>query len=322
MILRKQEAPLLVSLQKIWDHHNHSALTDFIRFKDLWYCVFRESDAHVGGKNGVIRLLKSANCTIWEPSALFEEEGVDLRDPKLSIASTGQLMLLCGGTVYNHDNKYMTRQPRVSFSSDGERWTSLQKIMSPHDWLWRLTWHKGRAYGFSYRFSDTRDKLKEWIVSLHASVDGLNYDLVRSFDIKGYPNETTLRFLPSGDMIALLRRDRWCDNHAWIGTSSPPYTEWNWIPSAHYFGGPNFLILNENEMWAAGRLISDTPYGQMEKTALAKMSPSALTPSLILPSGGDTSYPGLVYYEGFLWMTYYSSHEENTAIYLAKILLP
>ena len=43
---------------------------------------------------------------------------------------------------------------------------------------------------------------------------------------------------------------------------------------------------------------------------------------LELPSGGDTSYPGMVIHGGLLWMSYYSSHEDGkTSIYLAKIKL-
>ncbi len=43
--------------------------------------------------------------------------------------------------------------------------------------------------------------------------------------------------------------------------------------------------------------------------------------ALKLPSGGDTSYAGLVLHNGLLWVSYYSSHEEKTAIYLAKVKL-
>lgn len=42
---------------------------------------------------------------------------------------------------------------------------------------------------------------------------------------------------------------------------------------------------------------------------------------LKLPSGGDSSYPGMVMHNGLLWMSYYSSHEGKTSIYLAKIAL-
>ncbi len=45
-------------------------------------------------------------------------------------------------------------------------------------------------------------------------------------------------------------------------------------------------------------------------------------PALTLKSGGDTSYAGLVWYDGLLWMSYYSSHEGKSAIYLAKIKVP
>ena len=40
---------------------------------------------------------------------------------------------------------------------------------------------------------------------------------------------------------------------------------------------------------------------------------------LTLPSGGDNSYPGMVWHDTLLWTSYYSSHEEKTSIYLAKI---
>jgi hypothetical protein len=46
-----------------------------------------------------------------------------------------------------------------------------------------------------------------------------------------------------------------------------------------------------------------------------------LDEALKLPSGGDTSYPGLVMHEGRLWVSYYSSHEGKTSIYLAKVRL-
>jgi hypothetical protein len=41
-----------------------------------------------------------------------------------------------------------------------------------------------------------------------------------------------------------------------------------------------------------------------------------------MPSGGDSSYPGMVLHDGLLWMSYYSSHEGKSSIYLARIRLP
>ena len=42
---------------------------------------------------------------------------------------------------------------------------------------------------------------------------------------------------------------------------------------------------------------------------------------LQLPSGGDCSYPGMVWHDGLLWLSYYSSHEGRTGVYLAKVRL-
>jgi hypothetical protein len=38
-----------------------------------------------------------------------------------------------------------------------------------------------------------------------------------------------------------------------------------------------------------------------------------------LPSGGDTSYAGMVIHDGLLWLSYYSSHQGKTSIYLARL---
>jgi hypothetical protein len=46
---------------------------------------------------------------------------------------------------------------------------------------------------------------------------------------------------------------------------------------------------------------------------------STIEPILSLPSGGDTSYPGLVWHDNVLWVSYYSSHEGKANVYLAKV---
>jgi hypothetical protein len=317
----KQTKPRIVSISKIWNRAEHNALTDLIRFQNHWYCTFRESTRHVYGKDGCIRLIKSSDAQNWESVAFIHENGVDLRDPKLSITPDGHLMLLMGGTSYGVEQTYITRQPRVSFSADGFHWSPLQKILNPHEWLWRITWNKGRAYGVSYRYSDPKHKLNEWLVKLFVSENGLDYQQLIQWDIPGYPNEATIHFLPNGKMMVLLRRGLMYEKRAWIGLSNPPYTDWQWNETEWNFGGPNFIILPDGTCWAGGRITLLNPYGIYPKTALASMTKTGIKPILLLPSGGDCSYPGMVYNDEYLWMSYYSSHEENTAIYLAKIQL-
>lgn len=321
MILRKPE-PLILSVKRIWDNADHNAMTDLIRFEDRWLCAFRESDKHVKGADGIIRILASKDGDNWSSIACLREQGIDLRDPKLSITPDNRLMLNVGGTVYNNEGKYILMRPRVSFSHNGEEWGMTKPILFSHEWLWRVTWHQGIAYGASYSFSNPADRTAEWNIKLFKSNDGIDYEMITQWDIPGHPNETTLRFIDEDKMVALVRRDGKFDNKNWIGISSPPYKLWSWLEAKSHLGGPNFILLPNNTMWAAGRLLSLTPYGCFEKTAIALLTLQNIYPLLVLPSGGDCSYPGLAFYEDVLWVSYYSSHEGKSSIYLAQIQLP
>ncbi len=297
--------PQLVSVRKIWDAAPHNAFTDLIRFHNVWYCTFREAEGHVKG-DGKLRVLASTDGESWQPAALLAESGTDLRDPKLSITPDGRLMILAGGSVYR-DGTLAGRRPRVAFSKDGRSWTTLEPILAEGDWLWRVTWGEGRAYGVSYRQGGG---------VLYSSADGLHYQEVATLQVPGI-SEVTLRFLPGGEMMALARRDTG-NRHAWIGTSRAPYREWKWREVDHAVGGPNFIRLPDGTLWAAGRESGAGP-----ATVLARITRESYEPVLTLPSGGDTSYPGLVWESGDrrLWMSYYSTHEGQTSIYLAKIRL-
>ena len=200
-------------------------------------------------------------------------------------------------------------------------WTPFSLILEPHEWLWRVTWHHGKAYGASYSRSDPDDKSKEWNIKLFESSNGIDYTLLTQWDIPGFPNETTLRFTKTGEMIALVRRDKSDDNTAWLGYSEAPYTMWHWRATRHYVGGPNFIILPDETMWTAGRLMLNSPYVSHEKTFVGIVEIDDVRPLVLLPGFGDGSYPGIVYHEGILWISYYSTHEANSAIYLARLAI-
>ncbi len=299
------------TLDRIWGTAEHSAFTDLINHLGEWFCVFREGEGHVYGRDGQIRVIHSTDGESWKSAAVLREDGVDLRDPKISLAPDGRLMIVMGGSVYD-GRTLVTRQSRVAFSADGRSWTAPQKVLSPGEWLWRVTWRGDEGYGTAYGSAAEG----EWSLRLYRTRNGTDYEFIAPLEIGGRPNETTLRFASDGRMIAFVRREGG-DAVAWIGSSLPPYTEWKWHLTQHRVGGPNFVILPDGRMWAAGR-----SYPGGAKTAMGRMTETGYEPILTLPSGGDTSYPGLVWHEGLLWMSYYSSHEGKAAIYLAKISLP
>jgi hypothetical protein len=316
-------------VRKIWDAGKHNAFTDLIRFKDRWFCTFREADAHVGG-DGKLRILTSVDGEKWESTALLAEKGIDLRDPKLSITPDGRLMIVAGGSVYE-GKKLLGRQPRVAFSKDGAAWSPTQRILAEGDWLWRVTWHDGKCYGVSYDASQrsTREAQEaatsgkaepgpaDWKLKLVVSTTGEKFELLTHLDVPGHPNETTLRFTRDGEMIALVRREGG-NRKGWAGTSKPPYKDWRWKELPAQVGGPNFIVLPDGGTIAAVRL-----YDGRVRTALCSLDAAAgkFEELLTLPSAGDTSYAGLVWHEDRLWVSYYSSHEKKSAIYLAKVKL-
>lgn len=310
----------IVDVKKIWDAGEHNAFTDLIRWNDRWWCTFREGKDHVGG-DGAIRVLTSTDGLKWESAALLTEKGIDLRDPKFSVMPSGKLMLNCGGSVYE-GKTLKGKQSRVLFSSDGRNWTAPQRILHEGEWCWRVTWHDGVAYAAVYRSTGSSSTPgPEWGLVLYRSTDGVKWDLVTNMEVAGRPNETTLRFEPNGEMIAMVRREAG-DTMGYIGRASPPYTKWTWQVSNYRLGGPNFIRLPSGAWIVGTRDYTALKPGAKgaAKTILAELEKDGgLTRLATFPSAGDNSYPGLVWHDGLLWMSYYSSHEGKTSIYLARV---
>lgn len=306
----------LLSLKCIGNQANHNALTDLIDYNKTFLCCFREGEFHAGGKNGKIRILCSKNGLKWNEAALLNKKGIDLRDPMLSQMPDGSLMLNMGGSTYKGD-KLITYSPHVAFSNNGLEWSSVVDLKMNREWIWRVTWHNGIGYGVSYHIPAIKNKKKPWLLKLFKTTNGIDYTLVKQLDISCHPSEVTLRFLPDGTMIALVRRH----GNAWIGHSQAPYTQWNWFKSQYRLGGPNFIILPNGKMWAAARYFEREGGKRKARTALYKMGSSTLEPVLIFPSDGDTSYPGIVHRGDKLYISYYSSHETKTKVYFATLKL-
>ena len=252
-------------------------------------------------------MLVSDDGVAWTSAAEVTEEGIDLRDPKLSVMPDGRMLLLAGGSVFR-GTTYLSRSPRVSFSEDGTTWSAPARVLAEDHWLWRVTWHDGIGYSVS-KLGEGSNPRRGF---LYTTRDGLDWQWVtelRPPDGSWTVSETTLRIMPDGEMIALIRPD-------WIGSSRPPYTEWSYAHLTQSLGGPNFIRLPNGELWAGAR-VSDAEGAPV--TALARMSRDAFDVALVLPSGGDSSYPGLVWHEERLWVSYYSSHEGKACIYLAQV---
>jgi hypothetical protein len=308
----------LLSVKKIWDAAPHNAFTDLVRWDGRFYCAFREGRGHVS-TDGRIRVLSSQDADTWSPVGLAELTGYDLRDAHLSVTPDNRLMLLGGAAPREKDGQSAPTGSFVAFSANGTDWTKPQIVLEPGRWLWCVTWHEGAAYGVSYPAPRGAPH-----IDLLTSRDGLAWQpLVPKLYGVGFPNETTLRFAKSGTCYALVRRDKQGDQpySAVLGISRGDYTQWQWHdlgPEFNGFGGPNLIQLPSGLWLAAGRMHQD---GAHTALCYLDMTEHKMTKLLKLPSGGDTSYPGLVWHNGLLYVSYYSGHEGRAGIYLAAIRL-
>src|SRR5262249_49774878 len=170
---------------------------DIVHFNGTWFCVFREAGSHVAAPgrvdDGKLRVIVSKDGSHWNSAALIAVPGIDLRDPHLSITADGRLMIVAGGSEYP-EGQYRGRQPRVRCSSDGTDWSAPRRVLEQGQWLWRVTWHKGRAYGVSkYGWPNKENDGDSRRVDLVTSTDGVRWTKIVELKVLG-GDETTVRF--------------------------------------------------------------------------------------------------------------------------------
>ena len=305
----------LLGVQRIWDGDPYSAFTDLVEYKDAFYCTFRIGKEHGRGDKGSIRVLRSTDGEKWESVYLMtlpditDSTVMDARDPKISVTPDGRLMLHVGVSHY-HGRDILAFHPVVVFSTDGNNWTEPAPLNVREYWPWKPLWHNDTAWVVSYR-GDPREAM------IMKSPDGVDYEKFMDLNIADTdPNEVALRATEGGRMVALIR-SAGDDNRAVLGWAGPPYTDWHYTKTAFFVGGPELWVIDEDNFLASGRMQIGN---DRSRTVVAKVDISGnMVPALILPSGGDTSYPGIVEKDGVFWISYYSSHEERPSIYMAKV---
>ncbi|WP_223293032.1 MULTISPECIES: hypothetical protein [Shewanella] len=189
------------------------------------------------------------------------------------------------------------------------------KIVKDSEWLWRITPFKNSLYGIAY-FPHELDGY----VAPYQSLNGIGYQaLVPKLNQAGYVNESGLIFDKLGHSHCLLRRDPVFgpEQNALLGTAQPPYIDWCWQELDKRIGGPVSFFYQGRHL-AVVRL-----YDEKVRTSLVEIHEETgeIQELLTLPSGGDTSYAGVILDGDLLKVSYYSSHEGKSAIYFAVISL-
>ncbi|CAG9298392.1 exo-alpha-sialidase [Celerinatantimonas diazotrophica] len=284
----------------------HLAFTDLVYFAGRLWLAYRSASSHHRQDGVIIVMVQTQDG--WCENAVIRAAG-DLRDPKFSVSVGGALLLNCarveGKQLYS-----------VLYQFEQNHWQQVALLAEPDQWLWRLQGCTERSYGFAYQHPNT---LKFYQIQQDFSSQLLlDNPLNENQIVDGYPNETGLCLSPQQRMYCLLRRDG-KDPRAMLGQSEPPYLHWQWQILDTRIGGPVLTYYRPDQpLLAVVRLFE--PF----RTSICRIDieRGEIIEVLALPSAGDTSYAGLAWLDGSqLRVSYYSSHEGPSAIYLAQLVV-
>lgn len=297
----------LLWVQRVWKAGKHNAFTDLCYFRQRYYLVFRQASTH-HSKDGVLRIMSSVQGKKWRTLAVLQNPDADLRDGKLTVTPQGKLQLLAAAAF--HDRTTQAYQSYLWESEDGRHWSEPQAVGEADYWLWRLSWLGEQAYAIAYKCGIDRH-----IRLYQQNRSGAFVVVAPRIYAEGYANEAALLFDHNDKAWCLLRKD---PDHGQLGWALPPYQNWHWQNIGCRIGGPQAVFTASGQMLAVVRL-----YDENVRTSLVTLNQNTgeLTELIALPSGGDTSYAGMVLHQEKLLVSYYSSHQGHCSIYTALFQL-
>jgi hypothetical protein len=202
-------------------------------------------------------------------------------------------------------------------TEEGRGWSAPQPVYQPQFIVWKPCAFGGKFYAGAHK-KDEVSNGKGRAVHLVVSGDGLDWKKVSTIRAGNWESETTLYFEPTGHLVALLRQ-KYASPTCQLLESDPPYQQWQPRPAGvphlsghcvHTFRGVTY-VLSRTVDYATrktGTMIYTFACGQLQ-------------PYCELPSGGDCSYAEAVEEGDDMLVSYYSSHEGTTNIYLARVPL-
>lgn len=314
---------------KIWDRAFHNAFVDMIGFQGQLLCAFREGDGHVTGKKGKIRILSSKDGAKWRSISLLRKKGIDLRNAKFSMRPDSMLVLTGLGTDYR--GEVYEWYTWVAYSQDGRHWSPPRRVrgIPSNNWFYDLTWQD--SFGYAIPMIAGTDpqtgivQSRQRRMALFRTADGMNYEQVGdTLALSPLVGEALVRFKPNKEMFILIRDGGGHSVSGYYGKGKPPYDSLHLMPLDHGLGGPNLVYL-PNHSWLLGT--REWPEERLDclneaVTVFMQLEENGAYRRLfVLPSEGDTAYPGLLVRDHTLHITYYSGHEGWPSIYYSQVAL-
>lgn len=295
------------SSKLIWKGDTHAAFTTLVYYNNYLYCAFRNANQHAdtdGKDNGKICIIRSKDGDEWESFLTVKVSDYDLRDPQLSVTPSGELLLLTEKVQYKEGHA-VNRNTAVTFIKEDCSFTPISSIhfdtYNNWNWIWNIEWIDGIAYGFCYIP----------FFGLVKSEDGINYELVEKIHLDGNPSEASVAKLDKNHLLAIVRRD----SLAALGIYNLTDKQWRWKNCDEMIGCPKIIKAKRNF------LVVGRSYKYGLQTTLYKFSKNKqeLVPIERIQGDKDCSYPGIVYKNRKLCISYHKGDAKSSNIYLTSL---
>ena len=291
-------------------HTGHTGyFTDVSEFRNSLVCVFRTGRTHHSqdGKIAVTRLVDGSDWE-WKRVGTLAVPYADLRDPKVTCLADGRLLLIATA-VFPKVETETKRQTIGWTSTDGFLWQPLGRVAQPDLWLWSLHQNDFGVYGVSYSVGKMAANPERRTLRLHR-LNQNQFSVETEFhhpllQPQFSPSEAAITTKANGQMITVIRRNDRNGNplNAVIGTSMPPFRQWNFKEMPVPLEGPALLTLPNQRVVCAARRPRDNRMSVME---LLVPNANVRTFAQLNPTGRDFAYPGLVWHNGHLGISHYS----------------
>ncbi len=273
--------------QKVAEPPGHHAFTDLVRFKGYYYLCNRVGSGHVS-MDGVIEIRRSTDMKVWEDCGTIKTLGDD-RDPHFA-ATEDRLYLFFGvwdtlhGTGNTPPERHNVRSHMAS-TEDGTTWSAVQGLYEPGWWLWRVRMIDDMFYSVAYTALRPVPEFRE--SRLLRSPDGIQWELVSTITRDFMAGEADL-WRRDKESFAVLSRTGGSEP-ARLFSSDASLRVWENVPMNAMVHSPVVAFWYDH-IFVAGRGEVDGKH----VTKLWELHGVELRELMVLPSGGDNAYPGLI----------------------------
>ena len=301
-------------MQTAFSDGKHNAFTDLILWHGKYFLCFRHAESHMS-MDGEIRVMSSADMKTWTPCGTLDTLADD-RDPHFA-ATDDELFVYFGAWNLKHaeghglPDRDCVRSYYAS-TKDGETWTKIQGVYEPGWWLWRVRHHDGAFYSMAYTASRPKPPARE--TRLLRSENGLDWTLVTTVTKERMAGEADILFRKDGTSWIISRTGDDAGDAMWF-RGDATLTQWTPTNTGILIHAPAFAVWKDR-VFISGRARAEE---KKSVTKIWEIAGDKIEERITLPSGGDTSYPGLVVDPASenadapsLFVSWYSQHERET----------